>query len=443
MSLAGPKNAASAYLITEAGAKEALAASVPIPDIEVLFKDGGAICSHSLAPPPVTVHESRRASVCATFVSNPTVTVLSEDPLILVVDDALPPERVSDLKRSFEELERANAGTKTNTYVDDIFDSDNRAADDAHFARCVGASAEQVPDDYAHDPLRAFLWLAATNRDALPPADVAAALFMVQKRAFQAKWESEPRGRELLADSGFQRAATRWRMPEHMIRLIAPLVVNVFGCGAKRVPGNEEISLPDGSDVSWELHDATVVEYRHGQSQVPHMDTADVTLLTYLSDHGGCTCFPNLRKKVRPRAGRLLLFFSTRPETRSVLGTDDLPVWDTLHYWELPEGEQRGEKLVVQVLLSARDLGSAHTWVDTLRGRFFSKGLPRLADWPSYLEGHASRTRPVRSIALSTETCAQCNDKALDMEPWPGSPKYCLSCWSSSLERDLKERAIV
>ena len=37
-----------------------------------------------------------------------------------------------------------------------------------------------------------------------------------------------------------------------------------------------------------------VVRYRSGESQVPHIDTSDVTMLLYLTESGGRTCFPHL-----------------------------------------------------------------------------------------------------------------------------------------------------
>jgi len=431
--LSGAESVASAYLMTELGAKLALEANVPLRCVDEVLQVGGQVCSEIISQPPVGSHQQQ-----------PTVTVLSENPLVVQIDDALMPEEVGRLRQCFRELQDSRSAEQTRTYVDDIFDADNRAADVAHLSGCVRRSGVAIPSVYENDPVRAFLWLVATQESAVEISDIVPALFMVQKLAFQAKWESEERGRVILAKSRFRSAAKRWKMPAPLLELLIPLLESVFGHGARNVQQGETSTQNayQDDDVVWQLGDATIVCYGDGQSQVPHMDTADVTVLTYLSSHGGNTCFPNLRCKVAPRAGRVLIFFSTTPETRTLLGNAELPVWDTLHYGELATDNQEGEKLVAQVLMSVRDIGSARTWADTLRGSMFKGGIPRASHWEQYsddTEGQDAQI-PESIFALSRETCTRCNDRALDMEATPGGPKYCLSCWSSIFEASLRAR---
>merc|ERR1711924_419624 len=83
------------------------------------------------------------------------------------------------------------------------------------------------------------------------------------------------------------------------------------GTGVKGVTGIEELLSSPSSDIHWDLSDCTVASYRAGESQVPHMDTCDLTMLVSLAGCGGATTFVNLDTKIPPRTGRVSLFFST------------------------------------------------------------------------------------------------------------------------------------
>merc|ERR1712196_259454 len=102
-------------------------------------------------------------------------------------------------------------------------------------------------------------------------------------------------------------------MPECVSRRLASMVVRVLGTGVDGVAGSHELYSPTGSDASWRVMDSTILRYRPGESQMPHIDPTDLTMLVYLSNSSGCTSFPKLNLRIKPAEGRLLVFFSTKP----------------------------------------------------------------------------------------------------------------------------------
>lgn len=382
---------------------------------------------------------ARHATLAAAR-AGPNVDIISTEPLILAVDGLLSEVRTEQLKRILREQDMDSL-VQTSAYVDDMFEEGRAVHEDAHFRRCVAKTGGGVPVEYQSDPLRSFLWVAATRSDDLTDADVNIARCAVLRRAWQRQWNSDD-----IARSGFRKAATRWRVPQDMLRCLGPIVVRVLGTGVQGIPGSEELCSTSGghsSDMAWILRDSTVVRYRAGESQVPHLDTCDLTMLVYLSDTGGSTCFPNLGCRVPPATGRILLFFSTIPEDARFGGFADSaygrPNDLTMHYGGLPVPEMEGDKLIVQLLLSVTEMGSASCWRDVLRGVAFQNGnfTSGRCALPLQQEAETGSHRP--ALALSQQRCAsKCMDHALDLAIEPGGPKYCLHCWSSKLERMLQ-----
>uniref|UniRef100_A0A7S4VMX8 Prolyl 4-hydroxylase alpha subunit domain-containing protein n=1 Tax=Alexandrium monilatum TaxID=311494 RepID=A0A7S4VMX8_9DINO len=387
----------------------------------------------------------RRAAATVSEASRPTVDVVSGEPLVLAVDGLCPEERVAEL-RALVDQQSADDRIHTSAYVDDMFEERRSLEEDAHLLRCVASGGVRAPREYCLDPLRSFLWAAATSWDRLPreQESLRLAQLAVARRAWQTQWDPED-----IARSGFRKAATRWKVPETILRRLAPLVVDVLAARVHRLPGCEEALAAAGGGAAgpdWVLRDSTVVRYRPGESQVPHMDTCDLTLLIYLSSSGGPTCFPVLGRQVPPRAGRVLLFFSTIPEATRFGGFADAaygrPNEATMHYGGLAGEVAEEEKLVVQLLLSAEGLGSASSWNELLKGRLFreaalTKGQQSMPLVPGDDQAAAGQ-RGRLGLALSTQRCAKgCVGRALEMETEEGGPKHCIWCWSSWLERSI------
>lgn len=373
--------------------------------------------------------------------------VVSGDPLILALDGLCSEARVAELLQLLEQ-QSAQDRIHTRAYVDDMFEERRGAEEDAHLLWCVGSAGIRVPRGYCTDPLRSFLWAAKANWERLPQEEDALrrAQLAVARRAWQTQWDPED-----IARSGFRKAATRWKVPEPILRSLAPLVVEILGTGVRGLPGSEEaVTGKNGPRcTSWVLRDSTVVRYGAGESQVPHMDTCDLTLLLYLSDTGGPTCFPVVGRQVAPARGRLLVFFSTFPEEERFGGfagsAHGRPNEATMHYGGMAEAGEDQEKLVVQLLLSVEDLGTAASWRDVLRGGLFRgagnlRRAPRRASSPLAPRPGQRGAQP--RLALSAGLCAAgCVGRALDLETPDGAPKRCIWCWNSWLERSVAAEA--
>lgn len=121
---------------------------------------------------------------------------------------------------------------------------------------------------------------------------------------------------------------------------------------------------------SWTTRDATLVKYSSGDSQVPHIDPCDATLLICLKscDVGGETCFPLLEHPLclENNAGCGILFFSSNKVTT---GDESRDTMSLHHGGKVVEGE----KVVVQLMLdwngvseNAPDCVPPESWLDTI-----------------------------------------------------------------------------
>lgn len=373
--------------------------------------------------------------------------VVSGDPLILAIDGLVSEALVVELRRLLEES--AGALRKTGAYVDDMFDVGRGVVEDANFLDSVARTGLHIPDAYRADPLRSFLWVAGGEKsDLLADDEVARAADALARRAWMTQWDPMD-----IAKSGFKRAANRWNVPDSVLQIIAPVVVHLLGTGVRGVTGSEaladalEVGGMRRSKIPWELRDCTVVRYEAGESQVPHMDTCDLTMLVYLSGQGGSTSFPHLQIKVPPALGRILLFSSTVPGESHFGGfagsAYGAPDDRTLHYGGLPSPGEDGEKMVVQLLFSAAHMGGATAWREVLHGNALAAC--------SYTAGEVSKTLPPpkvdmvelarRRLPLSQQRCAVgCRDNGLDIDILPGEPKWCIYCWRKRLVETLERR---
>ena len=241
----------------------------------------------------------------------------SDRPLILSLerdgDVCLNPSQVSWARDLI--LEKCNNENDINLvptvdYQENIFDSGVEEVENEHFQNVVNKSGLIVPSEYSNDPLQSFLWVvtnANANGITIEEQDIIKGANSILRRQAIDKWKSE-QGKKILSLSSdhtaFSAAATRYKMPEELKSFILETIA-------------PELFL--SSITNWTVHDATVVVYREGESQVPHIDPCDATVLLYLSDNGnkmndckgGDTCFPLIDLKVHTQRGSVLLFFSS------------------------------------------------------------------------------------------------------------------------------------
>ncbi|CAE7212038.1 unnamed protein product [Symbiodinium sp. CCMP2456] len=320
---------------------------------------------------------------------------------------------------------------KKDAYVDDMFDQRRAAREDAQLLvyMMYAGALQFVPRQYRSDPLRSFLWLAVQRKELLPEGAWDIALASVARQAWCTQWNPED-----LRRSGFAKSAARWRVPEAMLAELSPLVVDVLGAPVEGLPFAESRPFHASDKLpKWILRDTTVVRYQQDESQVPHIDTSDVTMLIYLSSSGGNTCFPNLQRSITPRAGRVLVFCSTTPGASRFGGfagsAYGVPNDDTMHFGGLSPAS-KGEKLIVQLLFAALDSSlNIGSWDEALCGPAL-----RQASYSPGVEAQALPAVPSASrlprLATSPQRCATgCKGLALDLEAAPGEAKVCIHCW--------------
>lgn len=362
-----------------------------------------------------------------------TVDVVSEDPLIWVVDGLCEQRQVQQLKDVLSRQKLDNL-KKTDAYVDDMFDERRELQEDAQMLVSMISSGalQTVPAEYQEDPLRSLLWTAMQRPELLQSSDWDLALLSTARRAWCTQWNPDD-----LARSGFRKSAFRCRVPEELLPQLAPLVLDVLGAPVQGLPGT---GSKDQRGPCWVLRDTTVVRYQPDESQVPHVDTSDVTMLLYLSDSGGHTCFPNLGCSIQPREGRVLVFCSTKPTQRRFGGFAGSaygePLDATMHYGSLMQDSSHDEKLIVQLLFAAEDANlSLQSWREALHGVKL-----RDAEKTQNLQAQPMRSLPRAqrrpSLALDQmKRCASgCRALALDLTV-PGTTKVCIHCWQRRLEQ--------
>eukprot|EP00435_Cladocopium_sp_Y103_P050144 s1184_g15.t1 len=114
-----------------------------------------------------------------------TVDVVSEEPLIWVVDGLCEQRQVQQLKDVLRRQKLDNL-KKTDAYVDDMFDERRELREDAQMLVSMISSGalQTVPAEYQEDPLRSLLWTAMRRPELLQSSDWDLALLSTARRAW-------------------------------------------------------------------------------------------------------------------------------------------------------------------------------------------------------------------------------------------------------------------
>ena len=301
----------------------------------------------------------------------------SESPTILTIDNLLSEEDVHSAMK-YIKTECVNT-TTTSDYQEDIFRAGAEEEEDSHFVAAVDRALSKgiglnpplvrgdIPMAHTDSPLEQFLWVITNHAEAMDQADIVTGANFIQRRQARQKWESEG-GRQLLElsmdDEPFAKAGKRYEMPNEVKDMLIQKIV-------RRMMPNT---------IRWSIQDATVVMYDEGESQVPHVDSCDATILIYLDDgratledihdltrlEGGETCFPFVDCRVPVKVGTALLFFSSTPPPS---GERDVA---SLHHGGLVKS---GKKAVAQIMLDLSYEGQTNdfargssnaSWLDIL-----------------------------------------------------------------------------
>lgn len=268
----------------------------------------------------------------------------------------------------------------TADYQENIFDPNAEEKENQHFESVVEKSGMEVPDEFCTTQLQSFLWVV-TNAESqgivIKEEDIIHGANAILRRQALEKWQSQ-HGKKILALSSdkteFTEPAKRYKMPKELKQfMLEEIIPNLFSSAV----------------ISWEVRDATVVIYGQGDSQVPHLDPCDATILLYLSDggetmldcQGGDTCFPLAQLSIPTRRGSGLFFFSSRfnSSVKNKMSDNDKIKYDS-YSSERDTGEKNidelslhhggkvyeGEKIVAQIMLDLKVENNIETWEDVL-----------------------------------------------------------------------------
>jgi hypothetical protein len=293
------------------------------------------------------------------------------EPIILSLPDILSDGQSSIMLQSIESSLQNGTLKSTTSYQEDIFSKDKWDEEDKELKSMVRSLSKEdlLPSEYFKniedgvDPnaaLQAFVYAVTQHQERLSEDDIILGANIIQRRKAMERWKSEE-GRQIMTlscDEEYNTAEVDW----NSIRLgkryeLPPAIVSEL-----------QLLVPTVLRGSWITRDATLVKYSEGDSQVPHIDPCDATLLVCLKscDEGGDTCFPSLDRPLRleNRAGSGLLFFSSQ-KCQGDASRDTL----SLHHG----GKiTKGEKVVVQLMLDWNEdiitNGSTPTssWLDVL-----------------------------------------------------------------------------
>lgn len=292
----------------------------------------------------------------------------AHEPIILSLPRILSCNRSCDMLQLVESLIDDGTLQSTSSYQEDVFSKDKWEEEDNELKSIVHSLSEDclIPPRYlkriddAINPnaaLEAFLYAVTAFADRLSEDDVILGANVIQRRNAIERWKSE-QGQEIMKlsldrerdgeeiDWSSISLGKRYELPPAILRELQLLVPRVLR-------------------GSWTTRDATLVKYVEGDSQVPHVDPCDATLLICLKccDEGGDTCFPSLDAPLRleNREGSGILFFSSH-------GCEGDTSRDML---SLHHGGKvtKGEKIVIQLMLDWNDVPPT-SWLDVLAGSF-------------------------------------------------------------------------
>lgn len=261
-------------------------------------------------------------------------TANTDEPFIVSFKNIISPPLISSI---LDVIENPDQLVATHNYQEDVFSTDAWDREVDVLQKITQPFIEDIPSEYSTDPLQAFVY--SVMKFKIPSEDIIRGANIIKRRQALERWKSEE-GQALMKlslDNDSDEEVTlgkRYQVPPD---ISSELFNKVIPRILKKSP-------------HWVLRDATFVKYKEGDSQVPHLDPCDATLLICLKSckEGGDLCFPLLEdvttRRVANVSGSGILFFSSQIDgNRNSLG---------LHHG----GKViRGEKIVIQLMLDFVD----------------------------------------------------------------------------------------
>jgi len=290
--------------------------------------------------------------------ANP-VQINTHEPIILALPNVIPKNQIAEMLQTIDTSHRLEGLLHTNTYQEDVFSKDAWKKEDfllrsivqplvddhlIHFEE--DKDGESINSDYKSErALQMFVYAVTNHQDRICEENIILGANIIQRRQAMERWKSEE-GQALMLLSLDEKDSSsnesnhsdnemdeislgkRYEIPSDVLSQIEQLVPRVL-------------------KGSWVVKDATLVQYSEGDTQVPHIDPCDATLLITLKscEKGGDTCFPMLEqpRRLQNKAGSGILFFSSL----AIVGDESRNALSLHHGGKVV----LGEKVVVQLML--------------------------------------------------------------------------------------------
>ena len=210
--------------------------------------------------------------------------------------------------------------------------------EDRLFLNIAQPFENEIPSKYSETPMQMFVYAVTKFPERLDEKNIIQGANAIQRRQAFERWMGEE-GKAVLQLSrdygGVRRAGKRYQVPVKISSYLEKIVPNIL-------------------EGPWSFRDATIVQYSDGESQVPHLDPCDATILICLenSASNGDTVFPLIDVSVQNKKGSGVLFFSSHSHRNTM----------SLHHGGLVNG---GGKLVVQLMLDF-DGDPKSSWINTV-----------------------------------------------------------------------------
>lgn len=305
------------------------------------------------------------------------VETKDHEPTIFTLPSVLSSDQTDDMLHLVESSIQNGTLMLTNAYQEDVFSRDKWEEEDALLKSIVQPLMDDntIPQEHIEQLLHAdgpsrdsalqmFVYAATKYQRRLSEEDVILGANIIQRRHGIDRWKSED-GLSIM----------RLSLDEHGHSDTDEVDWDSISLGKRyelppAVRNELESIVPEVLKGYWTTTDATLVKYSEGDSQVPHIDPCDATLLVCIRscEEGGDTCFPLLENPLRLQneAGSGILFFSSQKVALGDSSRDTL----SLHHGGKVV---KGEKIVVQLMLEymSNNEASANTvppdsWLDLI-----------------------------------------------------------------------------
>ena len=281
------------------------------------------------------------------------------EPKVLSLPNILSRDKSTAMLDMIETSIASGALVTTSSYQEDIFCKSKHEEEEEVLKSIIEPLNDRIPSHIV-DPLEAFVYAVTKHQDSISEEDIIAGANIIQRRQAIERWKTEEGLAIMKLSADYESSnnqsvdwdsitlGKRYQLPPSMLNELEKFV-------SKLLLG------------SWTTRDATIVKYSPGDSQVPHIDPCDATILFCLKscEEGGETCFPLLEEQLRIDniEGTGILFFSSNKFT----GDDSRDTLSLHHGGKVLKGEKVEVQLMLEWIdddISNNSVSTPESWLD-------------------------------------------------------------------------------